>query len=83
MANLTKKDYDTRTFSEICNSLTPDQWLVLRDRVMTRTRCSKQTILNWKSGKTIPASILEREAISGIVNRVLGINTNHNTLFLT
>ena len=82
MANLAKKDYDTRTFPEICSGLTTDQWLVLRERIMTRTRCSKQTILNWKSGKTIPASILERVAISGIVNRVLGINTIHNTLFV-
>lgn len=82
MAKLEKKNYDTRTFPEICSTLTTDQWLVLRDRVMTRTRCSKQTILNWKSGKTIPASVLEREAIAGIVNRILGINTIHNTLFV-
>lgn len=81
MANIAKKDVDTRTFPEICSAITTDQWLVLRDRVMTRTRCSKQTILNWKSGKTLPASILEREAIAGIVNRVLGINTIHTTLF--
>lgn len=82
MANLVKKDYDTRSFPDICSTLTQDQWLVIRERIMTRTRCSKQTILNWKNGKTIPASILERVAISGIVNRFLGINTNHNFLFV-
>ena len=82
MANIQKKDYDTRTFSEICSTITTAQWLDLRERVMTRTRCSKQTVLNWKSGKTCPASILERQAIAGIVNRVLGINTNHTTLFI-
>lgn len=81
MANLAKKDYDTRTFVQICASLPREQWLAIRDRIMTKTRCSKQTVLNWKNGVTIPISILERSAISGIVNRFLGIETIHTTLF--
>lgn len=81
MANLAKKDYDTRTFVQICASLPREQWLAIRDRIMTKTGCSKQTIINWKRGVTIPASKLERVEISRTVNRFLGIETIHTTLF--
>lgn len=81
MANIQKKEYDTRTFPEVCSSLTTDQWLVVRERIMSKTRCSKQTICNWKNGKTSPTSILDAAAISVILNRFLGLETNHNFLF--
>ena len=82
MANLVKKELDTRTFPEICKSLTQNQWLELRNRVWLKLGKTEQTLLNWRWGKTYPLSLIERKTISEIVNQVLKIRTQHNTLFI-
>lgn len=82
MANLAKKVLDTRTFPEICKSLTQNQWLEIRNRMFLRLGKTEQTLLNWRWGKTYPLSLIERKTISEIVNSVLGIKTQHNTLFI-
>lgn len=82
MANLTKKVLDTRTFPEICKSLTQNQWLEIRNRMFLKLGKTEQTLLNWRWGKTYPLSLIERKTISEIVNSVLGIKTQHNTLFI-
>lgn len=81
MANIVKKEIDTRTFAEICATLTQPAWLELRGRLFTKLGRTEQTLLNWRSGKTYPNSNLERREVSNIVNRFLGINTTHLTLF--
>lgn len=81
MANLAKKELDTRTFPEICASLTHMEWLELKNRLFTRLGKTEQTLLNWKSGKTYPAVLIERREVANIVNNLLGIKTNHLTLF--
>ena len=82
MANLVKKVLDTRTFPEICKSLTQNQWLEIRNRMFLKLGKTEQTLLNWRWGKTYPLSLIERKTISEIVNSVLGIKTQHNTLFI-
>lgn len=82
MANLVKKELDTRTFPEICSTLTKPEWLELKCRLMKRIGKCEQTYINWKNGKTYPAGILERKAVSDVVNALLQTNTNHNTLFI-
>lgn len=81
MANLAKKDLDTRTFPQICSSISGSEWLLLRDRIIEKTEKSEQAVYKWKDGKCIPMSIPERKQIAEIVNRVLGIRTSHITLF--
>ena len=82
MANVAKKPLDTRTFPEICKGLTQNQWLELRNRMWLKLGKTEQTLLNWRWGKTYPLSLVERKMISEIVNQVLGIKTQHNTLFI-
>ena len=82
MANLVKKPLDTRTFPEICRSLTQNQWLEIRNKMFLKLGKTEQTLLNWRWGKTYPLSLVERKTISEIVNQVLGIKTQHNTLFI-
>ena len=80
MANIVKKELDTRTFPEICASLSNAEWLAIRDRCVIQTGKSESAIYYWREGKQ-PVSLMERKAVSEIVNRVLGIKTNHRTLF--
>lgn len=82
MANLEKKPLDTRTFPEICKSLTQNQWLEIRNKMFLKLGKTEQTLLNWRWGKTYPLSLVERKTISDIVNQALGIKTQHNTLFI-
>ena len=80
MANIVKKELDTRTFPEICASLSNAEWLAIRDRCVIQTGKSESAVNYWREGKQ-PVSLMERKAVSEIVNRVLGIKTNHRTLF--
>lgn len=81
MANLAKKDLDTRTFPQICSGMSSSEWILIRDRIIEKTEKTEQAVYKWRDGKCIPMSIPERKAISEIVNRVLGIRTSHITLF--
>ena len=81
MANLAKKDYDTRTFREICSTLSQEQWLDLKFDIMTKLRKTEQTVLNWKNGKTIPATQSERESITKLMGTFLSIKTTPSILF--
>ena len=81
MANIVKKDLDTRTFTEICSSLSKAEWLAVRDRIMMQTGKTDVCVYKWGYGQTKPSSLPERKIISDIVNRVLGIKTNHRMLF--
>lgn len=81
MANLVKKDYDTRTFPEICSSLAEQQWLDLKYDIMSKLRKTEQTVLNWKHGKTMPAAHSERKDIAKIIGSLLDIKTTPSILF--
>jgi hypothetical protein len=81
MANIVKKVLDTRTFPEICKSLSQNEWLEIRNRMWLKLGKTEQTLLNWRWGKTYPLSLVERKTIADIVNQVLKIRTQHNTLF--
>lgn len=81
MANLAKKDLDTRTFVEICSALSQTEWLDLKYDIMTKLRKTEQTVLNWRNGKTIPATQSERRDISKIVSSALSIRTTPSILF--
>lgn len=83
MANLAKKELDTRTFPQICSSLSNGEWLAIRDRIIEKTEKTEQAIYKWRDGKCIPMSIPERKAVAEIVNNVLKIKTSHKTLFTT
>ena len=80
MANIVKKELDTRTFPEICASLSNAEWLAIRDRCVIQTGKTESAVYYWREGKQ-PVSLMERKAVSEIVNRVLGIRTTHRTLF--
>ncbi len=81
MANIVKKVLDTRTFPEICKSISQNEWLEIRNRMWLKLGKTEQTLLNWRWGKTYPLSLVERKTIADIVNQVLKIRTQHNTLF--
>jgi hypothetical protein len=80
MANIVKKDLDTRTFPEICASLSKSEWQEIRTSCVMKTGKTESAVYYWREGKQ-PVSLMERRAVSDIVNRVLGIKTTHRTLF--
>lgn len=80
MANIVKKELDTRTFQQICASLSKSEWQEIRSGCVAKTGKTESAVYYWREGKQ-PVSLMERKAVSDIVNRVLGINTNHRTLF--
>ena len=82
MANIVKKELDTRTFPEICKACTQTEWLEIRNKIFLKLCKTEQTCLNWRRGKTSPPSLIERKAVAEIVNQVLGVRTFHNTLFI-
>ena len=81
MANIVKKELDTRTFPEICKSISQGEWLAIRDRIMEKTMKTDVAVFKWGKGQCQPQSIQERKIISEVVNRVLGIKTSYRTLF--
>lgn len=81
MANLVKKELDTRTFPQICESLTNAEWLAIRDKIVVKTGKSEAAVYYWRDGKTAPASLPDRKTVAEIVGRVLGITTNQRILF--
>ena len=81
MANIAKKDLDTRTFPQICSGLSKAEWLAIRDRIIIETGKSDVCVYKWGYGQTMPMSLIERKTISAIVSRVLGIKTHHSMLF--
>lgn len=80
MANIVKKELDTRTFPQICATLSKSEWEEIRNKCVTKTGKTESAVYYWREGKR-PLSLMERKEVSDIVNRVLGINTNHRTLF--
>lgn len=80
MANIVKKELDTRTFPEICSGLSNAEWLAVRDRCVIQTGKTEAAVYYWREGKK-PVSLMERKAVAEIVSRVLGIKTNHRMLF--
>lgn len=81
MANIAKKELDTRTFPQICLHLTSSEWFEIKTTLSTATGKTEQTLNNWRSGRTYPGTLSERRDVSKIVNRVLGIKTTPLTLF--
>lgn len=81
MANIVKKELDTRTFPQICSGITNAEWLAIRDRIVLQTGKSESAVYYWRDGKKSPASLIERKAVAEIITRVLGIKTNHRMLF--
>lgn len=81
MANIAKKDLDTRTFSQICSGISNAEWLAIRDRIVLQTGKSESAVYYWREGKAMPMSIPERKIIAEIVSRVLNIKCSFVTLF--
>lgn len=81
MANIVKKDLDSRTFPEICAAITQGEWLAIKDRIVVQTAKTEVAVFKWAKGQCAPQSLAERKIVSEVCNRVLGIKTNHRTLF--
>ena len=81
MANIVKKDVDTRSFREICSSISNAEWLAIRDRIVDQLEKSVSAIYYWREGNTIPTSLADRKTVAEIVSRVLKIKTHYRVLF--
>lgn len=82
MANIVKNGLDTRTFPQICASISNAEWLAIRDRIALETEKSTSAIYYWKDGK-IPGSLTEKKKVAEIVSRLLKIKTHYRVLFPT
>lgn len=81
MANLENYSRDTRTFMQICATLTKRQWVELQGELSQKLKRSHQCIYNWKRGVRIPSSATERVKVSDHINKKFNIFTRHWTLF--
>lgn len=72
---------DTRRFTEVWMSLTPNQKEEIQYRI-TAARCAKtrQTIWNWTTGRTTPSPIIQ-ETLASILTKFLGNKYSRDTLF--
>lgn len=76
------QELDTRTFPEIWAQLGGQQKEdVTRALMLEGCTYVRQTIWNWATGKTSPANLAMKRAISSAVNKALNIRTNGQTLF--
>jgi len=78
-----KENIDARTFPQIWNSLTATEQAELRDRLMRTGDISRTALFNWSKGKTSPASIGNKRRVAAAINKFLGYNVSHLTLFPT
>lgn len=76
-----KESIDARTFPQIWKSLTPAEQSELRDRLTRTGDISRTALFNWSTGKTSPASIGNRRRVATAINKFLGYNVSHLTLF--
>ena len=81
MANLVNLSIDTRTFPEICKSLTKSEWVKMQGDLILKVKRSGQCIYNWKVGKRTPSSPSERKAVSDYINKYFKLNTRYWYLF--
>ena len=73
-------DMDTRTFPEIYRMLSKAEQAELRDALMKKLSCTRQSVYNWaKGGYPIYRPI--RLGVAKTINATFGYKVNHLTLF--
>lgn len=75
-----KEDLDARTFPQIWETLTPAEQEELRDRLTRNGDCTRMTLFNWTRGVR-PISLAMRRKVASAMNKYLGLNVSHLTLF--
>ena len=78
-----KETIDARTFPEIWKSLSSAEQSELRDRLTRSGDISRTALYYWSLGKKTPASLGNRRRVAVAINKFLGYNVSHLTLFPT
>ena len=73
------KDYETRTFKEICEQISLSERSALARNIISELRVRERTVLNWMSGK-MPSSWSQQKDIARIIKSSFGITTPVTTL---
>lgn len=76
----TQNQLDARTFPEIWEKLTLAQQEELRDRLVRNGDCTRMSLYNWTKGVR-PFSLALRRKVATYMNKYLGLNVSHITLF--
>lgn len=80
MQNNTQNQSDARTFPEIWEKLTLAEQEELRDRLVRNGDCTRMSLYNWTKGVR-PFSLALRRKVAMTMNKYLGLNVSHITLF--
>lgn len=75
-----KSDIDARTFPQIWETLTSAEQAELRDALIKKTSCTRQSIFNWSNG-TSPIYRDIRVKVADTIKKTFGFNVSHLTLF--
>lgn len=75
-----KESTDARTFPQIWETLSVAEQSNLRYELTKSGDCSRVSIYNWSKG-TCPISVGLRKKVASTINRTLGLNVSHITLF--
>ena len=76
-----QKELDARTFPEIWGDLTLAEQEELRDRLTRNGDCTRMTLFNWAKKGVRPISLAMRRKVAATMNKYLGLNVSHLTLF--
>ena len=80
MQRYNKETVDARTFPEIWETLSAAEQSNLRYELTKTGDASRTTVYNWSKG-TCPISVGMRKKVASTMNRTLGLNVSHLTLF--
>ena len=73
---------DSRTFPALWNDLTkPQQELLGYQLIRKGCTTTRQTVWNWATGKSRPATAISRNSVVKVIENSLGIRTYAETLF--
>jgi len=75
-----KNDTDKRTFQQIWNDITPAERGLLKENLIEKLRCSRQTVENWGNGMS-PINKGFRKEIEKVIKKTFGFDVHYITLF--
>lgn len=75
-----KEQLQQKSFQEIWKILTPSEQADVRYELMSKIRCTMQTVRNYANGRTRPSYPVMKE-VASVVSKVTGTKCHPNYLF--
>lgn len=80
MQKYVKSNTDTRTFTEVWQTLTAAERGLLKENLIETLCCTRQSVDNWGKGMS-PINRGFREKVAKVINKTFNYKTHYITLF--